>query len=56
VALERGDANGAVAALSRAVELGYPAQLIRAAPDFSSLRNDARFRKLADVSEKAPQA
>ncbi len=56
VALERGDANGAVAALSRAVELGYPAQLIRAAPDFTSLRSDARFRKLADVSEKAPQA
>ena len=56
VALERGDANGAVAALSRAVELGYPAQLIHAAPDFSSLRSDARFRKLADVSDKAPQA
>ncbi len=56
VALERGDANGAVAALGRAVELGYPAQLIRAAPDFASLRSDARFRKLADVSEKAPQA
>jgi len=56
VALERGDANGAVAALSRAVELGYPTQLIRAAPDFTGLRSDARFRKLADVSEKSPQA
>ena len=56
VALERGDANGAVAALGRAVELGYPAQLIRAAPDFASLKSDARFRKLADVSEKTPQA
>jgi TolB-like protein/Flp pilus assembly protein TadD/DNA-binding winged helix-turn-helix (wHTH) protein len=56
VALERGDANGAVAALGRAVELGYPTQLIRAAPDFTSLRSDARFRKLADVSEKTPQA
>jgi Flp pilus assembly protein TadD len=56
VALESGDANGAIAALGRAVELGYPVQLIRAAPDFSSLRSDARFRKLAEVSEKAPQA
>ena len=53
VALERGDA----AALSRRSTApwpcGYPALLIRAAPDFASLRNDARFRKLAGVSEKA---
>jgi TolB-like protein/Flp pilus assembly protein TadD/DNA-binding winged helix-turn-helix (wHTH) protein len=55
VALERGDADGVLAALGRAVELGYPPQLIRAAPDFTSLRNDARFRKLVSQSERAPQ-
>jgi Flp pilus assembly protein TadD len=55
VALERGDADGVLAALGRAVELGYPPQLIRAAPDFTSLRNDARFRKLVNQSERAPQ-
>ena len=56
VALERGDAGAALDALGRAVELGYPPQLIRAAPDFASLRNDARFRKLIGSAEKSPPA
>ncbi len=56
VALERGDANAAMDSLSRAVELGYPPQLIRAAPDFASLRGDARFRKLIGPADKSPQA
>jgi Flp pilus assembly protein TadD len=56
VALERGDTEGALTSLARAVELGYAPQLIRAAPDFTSLRNDARFRKLLSQSDHAPQA
>jgi Flp pilus assembly protein TadD len=52
VALESRDANAAMDALSRAVELGYPPQLIRAAPDFAGLRNDARFRKLVGSADK----
>jgi Flp pilus assembly protein TadD len=55
VALESGDANAAMDALNRAVELGYPPQLIRAAPDFAGLRNDARFRKLVGPSDKLPR-
>ena len=56
VALEAGDTAGALASLSRAVELGYPAQLVRAAPDFISLRSDARFRKLVGPADKSPTA
>jgi hypothetical protein len=56
VALETGDTAGALASLSRAVELGYPAQLVRAAPDFMSLRSDARFRKLVGPADKSPAA
>lgn len=55
VALERGDANHAVEELSHAVELGYAPQLILAAPDFASLRGDARFRKLVGGADKSPQ-
>jgi len=56
VALERGDAGAAMDALGRAVQLGYAPQLIRAAPDFVSLRSDARFRKLVGPADKSPQA
>src|SRR5580765_3183395 len=55
VALERGDANHALEELSHAVELGYAPQLILAAPDFASLRGDARFRKLVGGADKSPQ-
>jgi TolB-like protein/Flp pilus assembly protein TadD/DNA-binding winged helix-turn-helix (wHTH) protein len=56
VALQRGDTSGAMDALSRAVELGYPPQLVRAAPDFAPLRNDSRFRKLVGPADKPPPA
>ena len=46
VALQRGDSAAALDALTRAVSLGYPPQLVSAAPDFVSLRSDVRFRKL----------
>ena len=55
VALERGDANHALEELNHAVELGYAPQLILAAPDFASLRGDARFRKLVGGADKSPQ-
>jgi TolB-like protein/Flp pilus assembly protein TadD/DNA-binding winged helix-turn-helix (wHTH) protein len=54
VALQRGDANAALESLGRAVELGYPPQLVRAAPDFAALRNDSRFRKLVGPADKSP--
>src|SRR4029077_5509875 len=54
VALARGDTAGALDALDRAVALGYPVLMVRAAPDFESLRNDARFRKLVAQAEKPP--
>ncbi len=46
VALQRGDNAAALDALTQAVSLGYPPQLVSAAPDFLSLRGDARFKKL----------
>jgi TolB-like protein/Flp pilus assembly protein TadD/DNA-binding winged helix-turn-helix (wHTH) protein len=52
VALAHGDSGGALDALDRAVALGYPVLLVRAAPDFESLRNDARFRKLVAQADK----
>ena len=53
-ALELGEKQAALESLSRAVELGYPPQLVRAAPDFASLRSDARFRQLLVQADKAP--
>ena len=53
IALERHDSAAAIAALSRALQLGYPAQLVRAAPDFESLRSDARFRQLLAQAEQS---
>ncbi|HYX73635.1 MAG TPA: tetratricopeptide repeat protein [Steroidobacteraceae bacterium] len=53
-ALELGDRAAALESLSRAVELGYPLQLVRAAPDFASLRRDARFRQLLAQADVPP--
>jgi TolB-like protein/DNA-binding winged helix-turn-helix (wHTH) protein/Tfp pilus assembly protein PilF len=55
IALQRSDVAGALDALTRAVGLGYPVQLVGAAPDFVSLRSDARFRKLLTPPAKASQ-
>jgi TolB-like protein/Flp pilus assembly protein TadD/DNA-binding winged helix-turn-helix (wHTH) protein len=54
VALARNDSAAALDALDHAVTLGYPALLIRASPDFASLRSDARFRKLIVQADKPP--
>ena len=53
-ALELGDRTAALAALTRAVALGYPLQLVRAAPDFSTLRADVRFRQLLAQADSSP--
>jgi TolB-like protein/Flp pilus assembly protein TadD/DNA-binding winged helix-turn-helix (wHTH) protein len=53
--LELGDQAAALESLSRAVELGYPLQLVRAAPDFASLRADGRFQHLL-ARAQGPQA
>ena len=55
IALERRDAPQALDSLSRAVSLGFPVQLLRAAPDFASLRNEPRFRALLAQADKLPQ-
>jgi TolB-like protein/Flp pilus assembly protein TadD/DNA-binding winged helix-turn-helix (wHTH) protein len=54
IALERGDQSAALDSLRRAVALGFPARLVRAAPDFASLRSDARFRELLAQADKPP--
>jgi cytochrome c-type biogenesis protein CcmH/NrfG len=53
-ALELGDPAAALESLSRAVALGYPAPLVRAAPDFAGLRSDTRFRQLLAQADKPP--
>jgi TolB-like protein/Flp pilus assembly protein TadD/DNA-binding winged helix-turn-helix (wHTH) protein len=46
IALESRDSAAALVSLRRAVELGYPTQLVRAAPEFARLRADERFQHL----------
>jgi len=55
IALERQDAPSALDNLQRALSLGYPVALVRAAPDFTSLRSDARFQRLL-VQAQQPQS
>ncbi len=54
-AVELGEQTAALESLSRAVELGYPLQLVRAAPDFAGLRADARFQHLLAQAEVPQQ-
>ena len=53
-ALEQHDAAAALAALDQALRGGFPAQMLRAAPDFNSLRGDARFRQLLAQADQPP--
>ncbi len=46
IAIQHQDTAAALDALRRAVELGYPAQLVRAAPEFADLRGDERLEHL----------
>jgi hypothetical protein len=45
-ALDRGDRKAALDALGKMVQLGYPTQLLRSAPEFRSLRQDPDFKKI----------
>lgn len=44
--IEDGNLDAAIAALEKAIELGYPVQLVRAGPEFARLREDKRFQRL----------
>jgi serine/threonine-protein kinase len=46
VALQTEGRDAALAAVERAIRLGYPAQLVRAAPEFSALHGDPHFADL----------
>ncbi|MGH8268237.1 MAG: tetratricopeptide repeat protein [Steroidobacteraceae bacterium] len=55
IALERRDSATALESLEKAVHGGFPAQMVRAAPDFTSLRSDTRFRQLLAQAGKPPE-
>lgn len=46
IAMSGGNTSGALDALRRAVDLGFPRQLVRAAPEFVPLHGEERFRRL----------
>jgi Flp pilus assembly protein TadD len=52
IAIAHADSATTVQALDRAITLGYPRQLVRVAPEFATLRNDARFRRLLAPESK----
>jgi TolB-like protein/tetratricopeptide (TPR) repeat protein/DNA-binding winged helix-turn-helix (wHTH) protein len=54
IAIQQQKTGAALASLRRAVELGYPTQLIRAAPEFVSLRKDERFDSALAAAPSAP--
>jgi len=55
IALERRDTTSALDSLGQALRGGFPAQMVRAAPDFTSLRGDPRFRQLLAQADKPPE-
>jgi TolB-like protein/Flp pilus assembly protein TadD/DNA-binding winged helix-turn-helix (wHTH) protein len=46
ISLEEHNVNTALDALHRAIDLGYPIAMVRAAPEFSNLLQDERFQHL----------
>jgi TolB-like protein/Flp pilus assembly protein TadD/DNA-binding winged helix-turn-helix (wHTH) protein len=46
IALEEHNINGALESLHRAINLGYPIQMVRATPEFANLLQDERFQHL----------
>jgi TolB-like protein/Tfp pilus assembly protein PilF len=46
IALEEHNIDGAIDALHRAIDLGYPIQMVRAGPEFSNLLQDERLKHL----------
>ena len=54
VALEAKDESRALTALGRSVELGYPVELVRAAPEFRNLSGNERFERVVARAGKSP--
>lgn len=52
-ATDRGDRATALAAVSRLVALGYPPVLLRSAPEFRSLLQDAEYRNLLATTDRS---
>jgi TolB-like protein/Tfp pilus assembly protein PilF/DNA-binding winged helix-turn-helix (wHTH) protein len=50
--LEEHDTEAALASLHRAIDLGYPTQMVRAAPEFATLLQDARFQNLLAAASR----
>jgi Flp pilus assembly protein TadD len=53
ISLEEHNVNTALDALHRAIDLGYPIAMVRAAPEFANLLQDQRFQQLL-VAAHAP--
>ena len=53
IALDEHNVNTALDALHRAIDLGYPIAMVRAAPEFANLLQDERFQQLL-VAAHAP--
>ncbi len=50
IALEEHNVGAALEFLHRAIELGYPVEMVRATPEFSKLLQDERFQHLLAAS------
>lgn len=48
---DRGNVEAALSAVRKLVSLGYPVELLRSAPEFGKLVNDARYRKLLEGNQ-----
>jgi TolB-like protein/DNA-binding winged helix-turn-helix (wHTH) protein/Flp pilus assembly protein TadD len=55
VALESENQESALKSLQRALELGYPSELVRVTPDFKALRADGRFQRLVASNGPNPK-
>jgi TolB-like protein/Flp pilus assembly protein TadD/DNA-binding winged helix-turn-helix (wHTH) protein len=54
IAIQQQNTAAAIAELRRAMDLGFPAQLVRAAPEFVSLRGEQKFEQLLASGEQTP--
>jgi tetratricopeptide (TPR) repeat protein len=50
--LEQHDTERALALLHRAIELGYPTLMVRAAPDFAAIVHDERFQQVLAAANR----
>ena len=54
IAIQQQNTAAALGELQRALQLGYPAQLVRAAPDFAALRGQQQFERLVSAARGSP--